>query len=174
MTKNGAIRSIFLCFILLTACNTVTPEKYFDVAVLNVNLINNFAGNGLFRELESPSVKLSEKTGDAEPMQRSEIIQMKISTIETNFEKVKNLKETPDTKEMLAASLALYNYVIPVYKKEYVQLAELFDRNAGNEEIQSVSNSIHDKYYSHFSELYDKLVSAGKIYAEKNAIKVNW
>jgi len=167
--------SLILClFILLSGCSTDTPEKYFDVAVLNINMFFGFADDGLLRELESPSVKLSENNSEPVPMKRSEVINMKIQQIENNFDKLQKLNETEETKDMLTSSLNLYKYVLPVYKNEYVQLAELFDRNASVDQIQSLSNSIHNKYYNVFSELYNKLINAGKIYADKNAIKVNW
>ena len=102
------------------SCDTATPENYFDRAVLNCNLMHGFAGSGLRRELESPSVKLSE-TGNGEtiPMKRKEVIDNAITSLETNFEKVKKLKETDDTRDILRASVALYEFVLPVYKTEY-------------------------------------------------------
>lgn len=51
-----------LCFYLLPlcmGCNSVTPEKCFDIAVLNSNMLVGFANEGQIRELESPSVKMS-------------------------------------------------------------------------------------------------------------------
>ena len=127
--------SIALC-LSLVSCDTATPENYFDRAVLNCNLMHGFAGSGLRRELESPSVKLSE-TGNGEtiPMKRKEVIGNAITSLEANFEKVKKLKETDDTRDILQASVALYEFVLPVYKTEYQQLARLYDEGAAREEI---------------------------------------
>jgi hypothetical protein len=113
------LSSIAFC-LFLVSCDTATPENYFDRAVLNCNLMHGFAGSGLRRELESPSVKLSE-TGNGEtiPMKRKEAIDNAITSLETNFEKVKKLKETDDTRDILQASIALYEFVLPVYKTEY-------------------------------------------------------
>lgn len=162
-------------FFLFTSCNTRTPENYFDIAVLNCNMMHGFADDGMQRELENPTVKLVEGTKDqTEPMKRKEIVESKIQFVETNLQKIKQLKPTEDTKDMLQASLALYEYVLPVYKNEYQQLAGLYDAGAPAEQIRSLQQSIDEKYYSGFVELFDKLTGAAKPYAEKHHIQVNW
>lgn len=87
---------------------------------------------------------------------------------------MKSLKVTDDTKEMIDASIKLYEYIIPVYKNEYSELALLYDNSAPEEQIVKMTNSIHDNYFRGFTERYSKLISAGKTYAEKNSIKVHW
>ena len=162
-------------FLLFTSCNTRTPENYFDVAVLNCNMMHGFADDGMQRELESPTVKLVEGTKDqTAPMKRIEIVDAKIKFVETNLQKIKQLKPTDDTKDMLQASLALHAYVLPVYKTEYRQLAGLYDAGAPAGEIESLQQSIDEKYYPGFVELSDKLTAAAKPYAEKHHIQVNW
>lgn len=165
---------LFFCSCLLfIACSKVTPEKYFNVAVLNSNLLSGFANNGMLRQLESPSLKLGEDHGTVQ-MKRSEVVRDKINSIEESYEKVIELKETEDTKEMIQASIALYEYVLPVFKKDYTQLAESMDKGAPDDQIKSESKAIHDKYFQGYDELYKKLITAGKSYAEKNNIKVHW
>jgi hypothetical protein len=68
----------------------------------------------------------------------------------------------------------LHEYVLPVYKTEYQQLAKLYDKGASKKEIQSLTQSIHDKYYPGFDELFNKLTTTAKAFAEKHNIKVNW
>ncbi|MEO8210984.1 MAG: hypothetical protein ABI840_10510 [bacterium] len=164
---------LFSC-IQFTACNSVTPEKYFGIAVLNTNMLFGFAGDGQLRQLESPSAKMSGNNGETVPMKRGEELNTKIQFVEENFGKLEDLKETEDTRDMLAASRALYEFVLSVYKNEYVQLADLYDSGAPKYQTLSLSNSIHDKYSSGYEKLYDNLIKTGKIYAEKNNIKVNW
>jgi hypothetical protein len=181
IVKTGSMKKfivfpvLIFCYSLFTSCNTATPENYFDIAVLNSNMIAGFANEGLQRELDNPTVKLVEGTKDQTiPMKRKEIIDSKIQFIEPNLEKIKQLKQTDDTKDMLQASLALYEYVLPVYKNEYQQLAELYDEGAPGDQIQSLEQSISNKYFPKFQELFNNLVIAGKTYAEKHDIKVNW
>jgi hypothetical protein len=135
--------SLFLIsywYCMLIACNTANPENYFDLAVLNCNMMMGFAGEGLQRELDQPSVKLAEGSKDQTvAMKRKEVIGNKIKFVENDLQKLQQLKETDDTKDMLQASLALYGYVLPVYKTEYVQLAKLYDEGASKEAIQALS-----------------------------------
>ena len=162
-------------FIFCVACNTATPENYFDIAVLNTNMMHGFADEGLQRELDNPTVKLVEgSTNQTAPMKRQEVIDGKIKFIEPNFEKVKKLKETGDTKDMLQASRALYEYVLPVYRNEYRQLAKLYDDGAPGEQIRSLAQIIHDKYEPGFEKLYTRLIETAKPFASKHNIKVNW
>jgi len=162
-------------FLLLASCNNATPENYFDEAVLNTNMMMGFASDGFERQLERPSVKLVEGTKDqTAPMKRKEVVDNQIHYLDESFAKVKNLKETAETKKMLQASIAVYEYVLPVFKNEYVQLAKLYDDGASKEQIASLSKSIQDKYFPGFKERIDSLIAAGKIYAAEHQIKVNW
>lgn len=165
---------IFFCCLLFIECSSDSPEKYFNIAVLNTNMFSGFAGNGMYRQLESPSVKLSENSGETVAMKQSEIMKAKIENTEENFKKLKDLKETEDTKDMLESSMALYEFVLPVYKTEYSQLAGLFDEGAPKNQIELLAQSIHDKYYAKYTELYNKLIGIGKSYAQRHDIKVNW
>ena len=164
---------ILVSFLFFTACNTATPEQYFDRAVLNSNTLVGFAGERPISELEYPSVKMA-KDGSAVPMQRKEILDQKIKFMEEDFAKLKGLEETAETKEMLQASIAIYEYVLPVLKTEYAQLANAYDEAASPETIKSETQVIHEKYYTHYNELYQKLIGIGKVYAAKHSIKVNW
>jgi hypothetical protein len=165
---------LFICLVI-TACNTATPGKYFDTAVLNCNMMMGFANEGLLRELDQPSVKMV--NGDKDhtvAMKRKEVIDTKIKFLEANLEELKQLKETPDTRDILQASLALNEYILPVYKNEYLQLAKLYDDGASKEARQSMSMAIRGKYFTGFDERFSKLTTAGKSYAERHAIKVTW
>ena len=157
---------------LFVACTT-TPDEYFSLTTLNCNLIFGFAGRGMEYELANPSVKLvDEKTMATATMTRAEVIDAKIETIETNFEKVKALSITDETKEMINAALALYEFVLPIYKNEYKQLASIYDKKASAEEIAGMEKTIREKYAEKFEKLYNAVHTKGLAYAEKNGIKV--
>lgn len=162
------------CFLLFSACNTSAPEKYFDLAMLKSAKVTGFAGDGMQKELENPATKEAEGNKKAMPMKRKEVIDDKIQFLEANMKELKSLKETRDSKDMLQASIALHQYVLPVYKTEYQQLAKLYDKDASKKEIQSLTQAIHDKYYLGFNELFNKLAIAAKAFANKHKIKVNW
>lgn len=175
MRKFNSLLLLTACYCFVLSCNSPSPEKYFTTVVLNTNLMHGFAGAALNMQLESPSVKMvGNDPNKTEPMKRKEIIDTKIQQLEEAFENVNSLKETEDSKGILDASKALFNYVLPVYKNEYTQLAKLYDDGAAAESIQSFTQSIGDKHHAKFVELHDKLTEAGKAFATKHNINVQW
>lgn len=162
-----------ICCFTLFSCGNTSPEKYFSITTLNANLLYGFAGDGMHRELESPSVKLvDEKTLATAPMKRAEVVQTKLDALESSYKDVKALKNNEEVKDMLNASLALYEFALPVYKKEYMDLAALYDNGATPDKIAALEKTISDKYETKFLELYNTLGTAGKAYAAKHNIKV--
>ena len=73
---------------------------------------------------------------------------------------------------MLDAAVALYEFVIPVYKNEYAQLAKLYDDGAPAEQIAALENTIQEKYGARFESLYNAVGTTGKAYAAKHNIPV--
>ncbi len=162
-----------LCTLLLVSCSNTTPEQYFSQAALNSNLLYGFAGNGMQREFASPSVKLTDaNTGATAPMKREEVLNAKRDAVEAAYNKIKALKISDDNREMISASLALFEFVLPVYRNEYKELAALYDSNAGADRIAALEKSISDKYYAKFTERYNALHESGKAYAARHGIKV--
>lgn len=154
---------------------TTPPERYFDLAVLNANMINGISNDGTMPELTYPSAKMVDGNKDKTVvMKRKEMMDQKILFLEQNFEKLQDLKETPQTKEMLQTAIALNKYVIAIYKNEYQQLAKLYDDGAPATQIKAMAQSIHDNYYTTYETLFNKLISTGKAYAAQNNIEVNW
>lgn len=173
-----SVKKVFMLVLtcqILTSCNLTSPERYFDITVLNCNSITGISGDGLMNELESPSVKLKEGSkSDVVPMTRKETIDLKIVVIEDNLKKLGELSETAETKEMIQTSTSLHEYVLAIYKNEYRELAKMYDEGAPQEQIQAKGQVIHDKYNARFEELFSKLTMLGKAYAEKHNISVKW
>jgi hypothetical protein len=168
------IASLLCACCLLVACNSSSPENTFGIAALNCNLLYGFAGSyELKRDLATPQEKLvDEKTMKMAPMKRTEVVKDKLTNVEENYEKVKGLTVTGDNKEMLAASTALHEFVLPVYKNEYAALAALYDENAPAEKTEAAAKNITDKYAAKFEELYNAVIKTGTAYAEKHGIPV--
>ncbi|MET0464537.1 MAG: hypothetical protein ABW007_15335 [Chitinophagaceae bacterium] len=165
----------FSALILFSGCEDATPERYFDLAVLNSNLLVGFANDGFQRELDQPSMMLVEGTRDsARPMKRKDVVNDKIRFVEDNLAKLKDLKETTDTKDILQASIKLHEFILPVYKNEYQTLAVLYDDGAHHDTIRTAAGVIHNKYSAGFEEKYNSLISSGKDFATKHKITVNW
>jgi hypothetical protein len=169
--KKGSLLLMLAC-LLLAACSN-KPINIFDTTALNCNLLYGFAGAGMQQQLANPSVKLvNEKTMATAPMTRKEVVEQKLTMLQQNFEKVKALNAGGDAQEMTAASIALYEYTLPVYKNEYMQLAALYDQNAAAEKITAFEQNIADKYAAKFNELYNTIIKTGTAYAEKHGIPV--
>lgn len=164
---------VIYCSLFISGCNTATPQKYFDVAVLNSNRVVGFASNMLSRELESPSVK-ADGNGGTLPMKRQEVIQEHIRFSEEMLEKLNGLAKNDDSKDIVNSSVAMYSFMLPVYKKEYTELAKLYDDGAPKEKTEAFDDSIQQQYGPKFEALYNDLISKGKLYAAKHKIPVNW
>lgn len=171
MTKSALMSISFL--VIFVSCSMNSPMDYFSRAALNCNLMFGFAGNVYHRQLAEPSVKLvDEKTMKTEPMKRIEVVQNSITQIEESYEKVKALGDDKEAAEMIKASKEIHEFVLPVYKNEYMQLAKLYDDGAEKSKIEEAENQIIQKYQNRFLELYDKVWAEGKAYATKNNITV--
>ena len=171
MRKNIIAGLVICC--LFTACIKVTPEKYFDRAVLNTNTLAGFADEGQLRQLTYPSLK-ADANGLPVALKSKDVLDQKIKFLQKDFDNLKQLQLTPGTKIMLTTSIALYQYVLPVYRTEYAQLAKMYDNGANEEAVASQAKLIHDKYKTGFDEVLHKLIQEGKIYARLNNITVNW
>ena len=175
---NHRFRSALIAFavgLLLASCNNATPENYFDEAVLNVNLITPFGGQAALYALAHPSVKLVLGTKDqTTPMTRKEIVEDQIQRVEANLTKIKALPDSEETRDLVQTSIKLHEFVLPVYKTEYRQLAKLYDEGASEQERGSTAGEIDSKYLTGYHALFKRLVELGKAYAEKHHIKVEW
>lgn len=173
MNKHLPLLAAISC--LVASCEFATPDDYFGRAVLNLNFFRDFAGKRMDGELKQPSMKLSEGAGsEIVQMTRKEVVADKIAFAETSYEKVKKLKRSDDTRAMLQASKAVYEYILPVYRNEYQELARLYDSKAPQAEIDTLSQSIREKYAAGYQERMEALVSAAKPFAERHHLKVSW
>jgi hypothetical protein len=165
----------FAVGLLLSSCNNATPENYFDETVLNVNLITPFGGQAALSSLAHPSVKLVPGTKDQTvPMTRKEIVDNEIKSVETNLARIKALPDGDETRDMVQTSIKLHEYVLPVYKTEYLQLAKLYDQGGSQRERIAKAQEIDTKYSADYQALFHRLVELGKAYATKHNIKVEW
>jgi len=175
---NHWFRSVVIAFALgslLSSCNNASPENYFDEAVLNVNLITPFGGQAALHSLAHPSVKLVPGTKDqTTPMTRKEIVEDQIQRVEGNLTKIKALPDSEETRDMVQTSIKLHEFVLPVYKAEYRELAKLYDEGGSQQERLTKAQEIDTKYSAGYQTLFNRLVELGKAYAAKHHIKVEW
>jgi len=161
------------CVCLISSCEKATPEQTFARAVINANLMSGFAGNGMRYQLENPTAILT-PSGGTGIMTRKAFVDSCIGGIDESFQKTKKIPESDDNREMLQASISLYDYVLPVYRNEYSHLADLYDSGAEKAELEAVYRAIADKYAEGYQERCDTLLAAGKPYAKRHKIRVTW
>lgn len=152
------------------------PDKFFGVAVLNTNTISDFGTPNLANHIndetkEFADIPSSKKKGD----EGVQYVARNLSYMEKSLKDIKALSESGDQrKEIKAQSIALYEYVIPVYKNEYTAYAKLCDTKAPQEQKDEIIKSIAQKYNAEFERKYGQLLESGKTFADKNGLNVDW
>ena len=166
---------LFTFSIFLQSCSE-PADKFFGVAVLNTNTITDFGTPRFAKQLndnaiEYPDIPSSKKNGD----EASNVVKNKVLYMEKVLKDLNALSANDDSRaEIKKQSIALYEFVIPVYKNEYTAYAKLCDTKAPQEQRDEILKSIEQKYTNEFEKKYTALLSSGKAFAEKNNLNVNW
>ncbi|WP_145858392.1 hypothetical protein [Pedobacter suwonensis] len=170
------LAAILILFSLFCTACSETPERFFDIAILNTNMINDFASADLARHIEDetkeyPDIPSSKKKGDEAAIS----INNKILYLEQSLEKVKKLSASgEEEKQIKALSQQLYELVIPVYKNEYLAYAKLCDSKGSRAAKDEMIKNIAEKYGARFEQNFNALMEKGKTYAREHNIQVNW
>ncbi|MEH6306320.1 hypothetical protein RYH73_11740 [Olivibacter sp. CPCC 100613] len=166
---------IVLCFAILS-CQSTSPEHFFDQVVLNTNYIVDFAPERFGKELEAqtieyPDIPASKKKGD----EAQNVVQNKVIAIERALENIKALRAGDDEMKMLKEnSIELFETVLPVYKKEYMEYARLCDSKEPSSQKEAILHAIDSIYLPKVAELMENVYQKGKNYADKHHIDVKW
>jgi len=158
----------------LAACNSTTPDRYFDVSVLNANAIGRFGGKEIYEMLKETPQSFDQKTKQMVPSSYVEYVKFKIAYAEKAYKDVQELPETEETKPMLDASKDLFSYAVDKQKSGYLSIAAMKDAHAADSSIEQAAVNFHQQYAAAFSQKYDKLMEIGKAYADKHHIKVEF
>lgn len=167
---------LFLALAVFLQSCSEPADKFFGVAVLNTNTISDFGTPRLAKELNDNTVEYadipsSKKNGD----EALNVVKNKVLYMEKVLKDLNALSANDDSrKEIKEQSIALYEFVIPVYKNEYTAYAKLCDIKAPQEEKDMILKSIEQKYNAEFEKKYTSLLSIGKAFAEDNNLNVNW
>jgi len=167
----------FLCVVILflSSCSE-SPENFFDITILNTNVINDFASPNLAHSIEAeakefPDIPSSKKKGD----EAATMVNYKILYVEQSLDKVKKLSASGDEeKELQELSTRLYELVIPVYKNEYMAFAKLCDAKGSQSSKDALIEEINKKYGASFEQNFNLLNEKGKAFAAKHNIQVTW
>ena len=170
---------LILLSLITNACNFSfnTPEEYFDRTTLNTNKFSDFGyyyfktiqeekkGNQLFYYENNQQIVAQKYTDFVQ--------KFTLPDINKDIEKIKNLKETDETKEMIQRSLDVFTFVKSVYETDYIKIAKMLDENQSEDNIQKAIEELGNKKDKILEEKMTKLKEVSLPYAQKNGIKVS-
>lgn len=164
-----------LVLLFLSSCSE-SPSKFFDITILNTNMIKDFASPDLATRIQAeameyPNIPSSKKKGD----EAVNSVKLNIQFLEQSLEKIKKISASGDEQqEIQKLAIDLYEYVIPVYKNEYMAYAKLCDAKGDQSAKDEIIKNIDTRYGPAFVQKHDALMAKGKAYAEKHNIQVSW
>ena len=169
---------IFFLAIVIQSCSTDTPESYFSKTTLNVN---KYIGMGAkdFQNMigfQSQGDLFAKVDGKFVPSDNFEahVKTYKIFNIETDIENIQKLKPTEETKEMINASLEVFNFVKSKYETDYIKIAKLLDDKVGKQKIDAAIRNFEKQNLEELNKKIDILYSIAIPYAKNNDIEVSF
>lgn len=176
MIKKNQSLSLIVILLCLTSCESTTPHRFFDQAILNTNLLSQFEpryyGNMLEKyAYENPNNTKSKKTG----AEAQKAVEIKIQHIEKTLAKIKALDANNEERKAIKEnSIELFETALAVYKNEYLKYAKLCDKKSTSTEKEALLRKVEDVYMPKIDNLMDSLYQKGKTFAAKHQINVNW
>ncbi|MBB4800958.1 hypothetical protein HNP37_000997 [Flavobacterium nitrogenifigens] len=156
--------------LVFTSCNDFSPEKTFDVAVLNSNLLSRFGGKEISDKLQNEAQVYDESQKKMVASSYQNAFKYDISNLEIRLKSISEIPEDDDNKEILQASKDLFSYVIAKQKEGYLPIAKMKDEKATPEQIQKAIVDFDTSTQAEVDAKFNKLMAAGKAYAEKHNI----
>ncbi|RXK83402.1 hypothetical protein [Filimonas effusa] len=171
------LKHLFLLSViaLCAACNRPDPNKFFDITVLNSNIVFDFGTEQFVRNVKGAATEYPGSTEKKKGNEARQVIQAKADYIKKTIEKIEAL--TPpdeDADKIKEKALKLYRFALPVYEKEYMQLAQKCDQKASDQDINTLAGDIETKYAAAFDQLHGDLYETGKTYAKKHNMNVKF
>ena len=171
-TLNNSIILLVLIVtsIFLTSCTNLSPEKTFEVAALNSNLLSRFGSKDINFKLESEPQIYDETQKKMIPSSYYDYFKFDITNLETQFKKIKEIKEDDDNRELLQASKDLFSYAITKEKEGYLPIAKMKDEKASPEQIEKAIADFDAATQSEIDNKFTKLMNVAKAYVAKHNI----
>ena len=171
-TLNNSIILLVLiaASIFSTSCTNLSPEKTFEIAALNSNLLSRFGSKDINFKLESAPQIYDEAQKKMIPSSYYDYFKFDIANLETQFKKIKEIKEDDDNRELLEASKDLFSYAITKEKEGYLPIAKMKDEKASPEQIEKAIADFDAATQSEIDNKFTKLMNVAKAYVEKHNI----
>jgi hypothetical protein len=168
--NNSIILVLIVTSIFLTSCTNLSPEKTFEVAALNSNLLSRFGSKDINFKLESEPQIYDETQKKMIPSSYYDYFKFDITNLETQFKKIKEIKEDDDNRELLQASKDLFSYAITKEKEGYLPIAKMKDEKASPEQIEKAIADFDAATQSEIDNKFTKLMNVAKAYVAKHNI----
>ncbi len=169
--NNSIIALILIVASLIsTSCTNLSPEKTFEIAALNTNLLSRFGSKDINYKLESEPQVYDESKKNMVPSSYYDYFKFDIANLETQFNRIKEIEEDDDNRELLQASKDLFGYAIAKQKEGYLPIAKMKDEKASPEQIQKAIADFDASTQSDIDAKFIKLMNVAKAYVEKHNI----
>jgi hypothetical protein len=168
--NNSIILVLIAVSLVLTSCTNLSPEKTFEVAALNSNLLSRFGSKDINFKLASEPQIYDEAQKKMIPSSYYDYFKFDIANLETQLKNIKDIKEDDDNRELLQASKDLFSYAIAKEKEGYLTIAKMKDEKALPEQIEKAIADFDASTQNDIEAKFTKLMNAAKAYVEKHNI----
>lgn len=170
-TLNKSIAFVLIAVSLIaTSCTNLSPEKTFEIAALNSNLLSRFGSKDINFKLESEPQIYDESQKKMIPSSYYNYFKFDIANLETQFKKIQEIEEDDDNKELLQASKDLFSYAIAKQKEGYLPIAKMKDEKASSEQIEKAIADFDASTQKDIDAKFTKLMNAAQAYVHKHNI----
>jgi hypothetical protein len=170
-TLNKSIAFVLIAVsIITTSCTNLSPEKTFEIAALNSNLLSRFGSKEINEKLQSEPQVYEESQKKMIPSSYQDNFKYDISNLEIQFNRIKEIPEDDDNKELLQASKDLFAYAIAKQKEGYLPIAKMKDEKASPEQLEKAIADFDASTQNEIDAKFTKLMNAAKAYVEKHNI----
>jgi len=170
-TLNKSIAFVLIAVSLIaTSCTTLSPEKTFEIAALNSNLLSRFGSKDINYKLESEPQVYDEAQKKMIPSSYYDYFKFDIANLETQFKKIQEIEEDDDNKELLQASKDLFSYAIAKQKEGYLPIAKMKDEKASPEQIEKAIADFDASTQKDIDAKFTKLMNVAQAYVDKHNI----
>jgi hypothetical protein len=178
MRINIKILLVLLVGVIFQSCNTASPRKYIEVAVLNTNRITRMYQPGFFsemRELKNQNRLTVFENGKPKNGTAVEYVrQTAITPVEEYIAKVRVLKETDDTRDLLTASLDVLQYGKGIFESDYISIAKMLDEDKSQAEVDAAIQKLFETRDPEMEEKFKRLDGLAIPYAEKHDVPLEY
>ncbi|WP_109435087.1 MULTISPECIES: hypothetical protein [Aquimarina] len=169
---------LFFIGITIVGCSGDTPDSYFGKTTLNVNRYFNFGKRDFTSMQQSQKQNMLIKLSDSEIGYTESYVEhietYLIPLINEDIKKVKDLKPTTDTQELIDASLEVYTFIQQSYETDYMAIAKMMDAKESQNKIDAAIEQLQAEKASLLNDKKNKLYFIAKPFAEKNGINAEF